>query len=119
MELAAARRDHDRQCRRHFAATYRRDIRTLLAWTFPPSRPAVTMAELYPECTATTRLLCRRLYRDLVDARAMPRFYRRRAMRIDCLRKLFSAECRLYADQRARADAQAAMNAFINSLAAE
>jgi len=77
------------------------------------------MAEIYPECPAATRALCRRLYRDLLDARAMPRFYRRRAMRIDCLRDLFSGECRLYADQRARADAQAAMNGFINSLAAE
>jgi len=59
------------------------------------------------------------VYRDLRDARAMPRFYRRRAMRIDTLRDLYSGECRLYAGQRARADAQAAMNGFINSLAAE
>ena len=77
------------------------------------------MAEIYPECPAATRALCRRLYRDLLDARAMPRFYRRRAMRIDCLRDLFAGECRIYADQRARADAQAAMNGFINSLAAD
>lgn len=118
-ELAAARRDHERHRRRRFAAAYRRDVRILLAWTFPASREAVTMSEIYPECPATTRALCRRLYRDLLDARAMPRFYRRRAMRIDSLRDLFSGECRLYADQRARADAQAAMNGFINSLAAE
>jgi hypothetical protein len=119
MELANARRDHERARRRRFAAAYRRDIRVLLAWTFPASRDAVTMSEILPESRPVTRALCRRLYRDLQDARALPRFFRRRAMRIDTLRDLYAGECRLYADQRARANAQAAMNRFINSLAAE
>jgi hypothetical protein len=65
------------------------------------------------------RALCHRLYRDLQDARALPGFFRRRAMRIDTLRDLHAGECRLYVNQRARANAQAAMNGFINSLAAE
>ena len=79
----------------------------------------MTTAELYPESPAVTRILCRRLYRDLRDAHALPRFFRRRAMRIDALRDLFSGECCLYIDQRARANAQSAMNGFLNSLAAE
>jgi hypothetical protein len=91
----------------------------LLAWTFPDSRDAVTMAEIHPESPPVTRALCRRLYRDLQDARALPRFFRRRAMRIDILRDLHTGECRLYINQRARANAQAAMNGFLNSLAAE
>lgn len=119
MALAAARRDYDRDRRRRFAAAYRRDIRVLLAWTFPASREAVTMAEIQPANPAITRALCRRLYRDLLDARALPRFFRRRAIRIDTLRDLFAGECRRYANQRAGANAQAAMNDFINSLAAE
>jgi hypothetical protein len=77
------------------------------------------MSEILPESRPVTRALCRRLYRDLQDARALPRFFRRRAMRIDTLRDLYAGECRLYADQRARTNAQAAMNRFINSLAAE
>ena len=80
MALAAAHRDYDRARRRRFAATYRRDIRVLLAWTFPASREAVTMAEIQPANPAITRALCRRLYRDLLDARALPRFFRRRAI---------------------------------------
>ena len=119
MELAAAHRDYERARRRRFATTYRRDIRVLLSWTFPASRAAVTMAEIHPESPPITHILCRRLYRDLQDARALPRFFRRRAMRIHTLRDLYAGECRLYADQRARANAQAAMNSFINSLAAE
>ena len=119
MELAADRSDYERAHRRRFAAAYRRDIRVLLAWTFPASRAAVTMTEMYPESPPVTRTLCRRLYRDLKDARALPRFFRRRAMRIDTLRDLYAGECRLYADQRARTNAQIAMNSFINSLAAE
>ena len=77
------------------------------------------MAEFQPESPVVTRVLCRRLYRDLQDARALPRFFRRRAMRIDTLRDLYAGECRLYVNQRARANAQTAMNGFINSLAAE
>lgn len=91
----------------------------MLAWTFPASRNAVTMAQIRPESPPVTRTLCRRLYRDFQDARALPRFFRRRAMRIDTLRDLYAGECRLYTDQRARTNAQAAMNGFINSLAAE
>ena len=118
-ELAAANRDYQRTRRRRFAATYRRDIRILLSWTFPDSRDAVTMAEIHPESPPVTKVLCRRLYRDYHDAHALPRFFRRRAMRIDALRDLLSGECRLYIDQRARANAQTAMNGFLNSLAAE
>jgi hypothetical protein len=77
------------------------------------------MAEIHPENPPVTRILCRRLYRDLQDARALPRFFRRRTTRIDALHDLYAGECRLYIDQRARANAQAAMNGFINSLAAE
>ncbi len=77
------------------------------------------MAEIHPESLPVTRILCRRLYRDLHDARALPRFFRRRTIRIDTLHDLYAGECRLYIDQRARANAQAAMNGFINSLAAE
>jgi len=77
------------------------------------------MAEIYPENPSVTRALCRRLYRDLRDARALPNFFRRRTARIETLRDLYSAECRLYADQRSRGNAQAAMNRFLNSLAAE
>jgi len=77
------------------------------------------MTEIHPESPPVTRALCRRLYRDIQDARALPRFFRRRAMRIDALRDLYAGECRLYADQRARDNAQTAMNGFINSLAAE
>jgi hypothetical protein len=114
-----ASRDYRRARSRRFAATYRRDIRVLLAWTFPDSREAVTLAEIHPENPPVTRALCRRLYRDRQDARALPVFFRRRAMRIDTLRDLYAGECRLYAGQRARDSAQAAMNGFINSLAAE
>ena len=67
MELAAAHRGYERARRRRFAATYRRDIRVLLSWTFPASRAAVTMAEIHPESPPITRILCRRLYRDLQD----------------------------------------------------
>lgn len=74
------------------------------------------MAEFQLENPVVTRVLCRRLYRDLQDARALPRFFRRRAMRIDTLRDLYAGECRLYVNQRARANAQTAMNGFINSL---
>jgi len=77
------------------------------------------MTEIYPGNPPVTRILCRRLYRDLQDAHALPRFFRRRALRIDTLRDLYAGECRLYADQRARTNAQLAMNSFINSLAAE
>lgn len=119
MELADGRRDYERDRRRRFAETYRRDIRVLLAWTFPASREAVTMAEIRPESPSITRALCHRLYRDLQDARALPRFLRRRQMRIDSLRDLHAGECHLYASQRSRANAQADMNDFINSLAAE
>ena len=113
------RRDYDRARRRRFASAYRRDVRVLLVWTFPASRAAVTMAEIHPESPPITRALCRCLYRDLQDARALPRFFRRRALRISTLRDLYAGECRLYADQRARANAQTAMNGFLNSLAAE
>lgn len=77
------------------------------------------MAEIDPENPAVTRALCRRLYRDQRDAQALPRFFRRRQARIETLRDLYAGECRLYADQRARANAQAAMNDFITGLAAE
>ncbi len=77
------------------------------------------MAEIDPENPHVTRALCRRLYRDLQDARALPSFFRRRAMRIDTLGDLYAGECRLYVNQRARANAQTAMNGFINGLAAE
>jgi hypothetical protein len=117
--LGNDRREYDRARRRRFAATYRRDVCVLLEWTFPGSRAAVTMAEIYPENVSVTRALCRRLYRDLRDARALPTFFRRRAARIETLRDLYSAECRLYAAQRSRDSAQAAMNGFLNSLAAE
>ena len=119
MELANGRRDYERARRRRFAEAYRRDIRVLLAWTFPASRDTVTLAEIHPESPPITRELCHRLYRDLQDARALPRFFRRRQIRITTLRDLLSAECRLYANQQARATAQADMNSFINSLAAE
>lgn len=119
MELATARRDYERERRRRFATAYRRNIRVLLAWTFPTSREAVTMAEIHPENPPITRALCHRLYRDLQDARKLPRFLRRRQMRIDTLRDLHAGECRLYANQKARDNAQADMNRFINSLAAE
>lgn len=117
--LSVERRKYVRARRRRFAASYRRNIRVLLDWTFPDSRVAVTMAEIYPDDPSITRTLCRRLYRDLRDAHALPTFFRRRAARIETLRDLYSAECRLYADQRSRRNAQAAMNGFLNSLAAE
>lgn len=118
-ELAAASRAHDRARRRRFAATYRRDIPTLLYWTFPDSRIAVTGAAARPQSPPVTRRLCRRLWRDLSTARQMPRFYRRRQTRLEVLRDLYSAECRLYESQRARASAQSAMNDFLTGLAAE
>ena len=119
MELANGRRDYERARRRRFAEAYRRDIRVLLAWTFPASRDTVTLAEIHPESPPITRELCHRLYRDLQDARALPRFFRRRQARLDVLRDLYSAECRLYETQRARGNAQAAMNGFLIGLAAE
>lgn len=119
MALTIEQRRYARIRRRRFAAAYRRDVRILLAWTFPASRNAVTMAEIDPESPSVTRALCRRLYRDLRDAHALPRFFRRRQVRIETLRDLYAGECRLYADQRASASAQAAMNDFIIGLAAE
>ena len=118
-DLAAASHAHDRARRRRFAARYQRDIPTLLYWTFPESRDAVTNAGAQPESPPITRRLCRRLWRDLSTARGLPRFYRRRQARLDVLRDLYSAECRLYESQRARASAQTAMNDFLIGLAAE
>lgn len=117
--LAADRRSWDRERRRRLATRYRRHVPTLLFWTFPESRDAVTAAAARPEQPAATRALCRRLWRDLGTARALPRFYRRREPRIEALRDLYTAECHLYSQQRARAGAQAAMNGFILGLAAE
>ena len=118
-DLAAASRAHDRARRRRFAARYRRDIPTLLYWTFPDSRDAVIQAGAYPDSAPVTRRLCRRLWRDLAATRALPRFYRRRQARLEILRDLYSAECRLYETQRARTAAQAEMNRFLTGLAAE
>lgn len=110
---------YDRDMLRRKADGYRRDIRVLLAWTFPGSRDAVAMGAVYPYRPDITREICHRLYRDLQDARVLPRFLRRRQTRIDMLRELFACECWAYRQQRARVNAQASMNAFINGLAAE
>lgn len=115
-DIAASVREHDRDMLRRKAANYRRDPRVLLAWTFPESRGDVILAEQYPDRPDITRKLCHRLYRDLQGARALPKFSRRRPMRIEVLRELFACECRLYRNQRASVSAQQGMNDFLNGL---
>ena len=115
--IAVSRRQHDRDMLRRKAAAYRRDARVLLVWTFPESRAAVILAEQYSHRADITRKLCHQLYRDLQGARALPKFFRRRQMRIEVLRELFACECELYRNQRANVNAQQGMNEFINGLA--
>lgn len=106
--LPEARHEHTRHMLRRKATTYRREAKILLAWTFPESRDAVAMGEVYPYRADITRRICHRLYRDLQDARALPLFFRRRQARIETLRELFACECWLYHRQRARRPALAA-----------
>lgn len=117
--LPAERRAYERGMLRRKAASYRRDIRVLLAWTFPKSRQDIAMGEVYPSRSDITHHICHRLYRDLQDAKAMPGFFRRRIVRIQVLRELFACECWLYRNQRASVNAQDGMNEFLKSLAAE
>lgn len=114
-----ARHAHDRAKRRRKADVYRRDTKDLLTWTFPASRDAVAMTNVYPHRPDITRALCHRIYRDLQDAIAMPAFLRRRQVRIEVLRELFACECWLYRNQRASVNAQKLMGGFLNRLAAE
>lgn len=100
-----------RKSRRRHAESYRRRATTLLSWTFPASRTAVTGAIAAPDSPAATRILCRALWRDLQAARALPRYLAGRPLRIAALRILFACECACYRRQRA-ADKRAAAQAL-------
>ena len=117
--MTALDRAHDRAQLRVKAAKYVRNTAALFTWTFPDSRDAIAMTNVHPHRPDITRALCHRIYRDLQDARAMPTFLRRRAMRIEVLRELFACECRLYRNQRASVAGQKSMGGFLKSLAAE
>ena len=118
-ELKTVHHTHTRDMLRRKAAIYRRDAKVLLVWTFPESRLPILLGERYPNRPDVTRAICHRLYRDLQDARAMPKFFRRRHVRIEVLRELFAYECHLYRQQRASVNAQMSMNGFLNGLATE
>lgn len=95
----AGNRSRRRSLRRH-AETYQRSAATLLHWTFPASRAAVTRAIADPCDPAAARTLCRALWRDLQTARALPRYLAGRPLRISALRMLFACECALYRRRR-------------------
>ena len=95
----AGDRSRRKSLRRH-AGTYRRNAATLLSWTFPASRAAVTGAIGDPDNPATTRALCHALWRDMQAAKALPHYLAGRPLRITALRMLFACECTLYLRQR-------------------
>lgn len=112
-EAAADGRESAKASRRRRAATYIRDDRHLLFWTFPPSRMAIILAAACPDSPQATRGLCHRLYRDLQTARTMPNYLKRlRPALIEELRTLFTCECQIYRRQRG-------VNEFINSIGGE
>lgn len=98
-DIAISRRAHDREQLRRKTAKYTRDTADLFKWTFPASREAIAMTNVYPYRPDITRALCHRIYRDLQNAREMPTFFRRRQVRIEVLRELFACECWLYRQQ--------------------
>jgi hypothetical protein len=116
-EAANAGRLSRRAALRRQAETYVRDVRHLFFWTFPDSRAAVTAALEAPHDPAATRALCRALYRDWRNARALPGYLVGRPMRIAELRLLFACECRLYRRQAASANAQRGMASYLRHLA--
>lgn len=96
----------DRASRRRFAASYVRSASHLFRWTFPPSRMAVALTEVYPFRPDVTRDLCHAVYRDIQVAKALGRHIVGRQMRVDELRRIFTAECEVYRKQRASVAAQ-------------
>lgn len=108
-----------RKSRRRFAERYVRSAEHLLYWTFPASREVVMNAINRPHNPDVTWLLCRYIYRDIQTAKALPEYLTGRQNRIDELRRIFTAECWVYFQQRARSDGQQRMNEFLNGLAAE
>ena len=89
-------RDRTREDVRYKALHYTRDKRTLYRWTYPGSDAVVFRAVHRPYDRDATKSLCRALWSDLQTARAMPKFYQSRAMRIRCLREMFAGECAAY-----------------------
>lgn len=116
-ETAAAGRQAHRDSLRRRADRYVRDGRPLAHWTFLDSREAVTAALRSPHDPATTRELCRALYRDWRTARALPRHFAGRYMRIEELRLLLACECTLYRRQAASCAAQQGMVSYLRHLA--
>ena len=101
--LARARRDgfrHYRQALRDESAIYSRSIPDLLEWMFPSGNAAIETARVNPGDATATRGLCKALYRNWRSAKAMPRHFATRRMRIANLRRLFACECALYLHQR-------------------
>ena len=89
-------RDRSRQRIRHTALHYMRDKRALYRWTYASSDAVVFRAVHRPYDRDATKSLCRALWADLQTARAMPKFYQSRAMRVRCLREMFAGECAAY-----------------------
>ena len=89
-------RDRTREHIRRKALHYMRDKRALYRWTHPGSDAVVFRAVHRPYDRDATKSLCRALWADLQTARAMPKFYQSRAMRIRCLREMFAGECAAY-----------------------
>lgn len=99
-EIRDAGNHSRRESLRRHVGTYRRNATTLLSWTFPASRAAVTRAIADLGDPAATRTLCHALWRDLQAAKALPRYLAGRSLRISALRMLFACECTRYLRQR-------------------
>lgn len=89
-------RQRSREDMRRKALHYTRDKRALYSWTYVSSDAVVFRAVHRPYDPDATKSLCKVLWADLQTARAMPKFYQSRAMRIRCLREMFAGECAAY-----------------------
>lgn len=94
-----------RQRRRRYADCYQRDAKELFHWMEPGASEFVGPAMVWPYRSDVTRRLCKRLYRDLKLARALPRYLVGRDLRVLSLKDLFAAECAMYRRQRRMAAA--------------
>lgn len=114
---AESGRQARRAALRRRAVQYVRSASLLEHWTFPPSGPPIERALAAPHDPAATRALCRALYCDWRTARALPRHFTGRQMRVEALRELLACECMLYRRQSASIAAQKGMAGLLERLA--
>ena len=94
--MAEAGRQAARESRRAKAAKYTRKASTLVSWMFSGRKNVVLDVVIFPESPVAVKALCHALWDDYTTALKLPKFYRRRQVRIDVLRELFTCECEQY-----------------------